>query len=284
MDAPPPDIFVYTDFRAYLRDAYLHRKTRDSRFSHRFINGRIGAKSAGWFSDVIENRLGMSPKHIRPIAALFRLKEAEAEYFRLLVELEQSDSLRGKTDALGRILAFRGSKPEPVVAAQFEFYGEWYHAALRELLMLLPFEGDFAALAKTLEPPILPKQARKSLLLMARLGLVSETPSGRWKPKSAVVVKDAGPKTLPWARIQQAFIERALEALQRYGKEERDFSALTLTFSPETFRKASEEIAGLRKRLLALSEQDSGRNRVYQCNFQVFPMSRPIEVPHAAKH
>jgi len=36
----------------------------------------------------------------------------------------------------------------------------------------------------------------------------------------------------------------------------------------------------LRKRLLALSERDAARDRVYQCNFQVFPLSRTLEVNH----
>jgi uncharacterized protein (TIGR02147 family) len=262
MDRKAPLIFGYTNFRAYLRDAYTMRKSLDRKFSHRYINAKLGAKSSGWFSDVVTNRLGMKSKYIRPIASLFGLKENETEYLRLLVELDQSDSLKDKTVALGKIMAFKGVKAESVVAAQFEFYEDWYHSALRELLLLIPFEGDFEALAKTLQPPILPKQARKSLLLMAKLGLVAQTPSGRWKPTTPIVVKDSTLNSIHWALIQKAFIRLSLSAVERYGKEERDISALTLNFSPEGFKQASEEIAGLRKRLLALSEQDRPRNRV----------------------
>jgi uncharacterized protein (TIGR02147 family) len=109
---------------------------------------------------------------------------------------------------------------------------------------------------------------------MARLGLISRTPAGRWVPRSAVVVKDPSLKSLHWARIQKAFLELAISSLERHGKQERDFSALTLNLSPENFRKAGEEVAALRKRLLALSQRDAGNNRVYQCNFQIFPPSR----------
>lgn len=282
MDAKTPDIFAYSNFRLYLRDAYLHRKSTDRKFSHRFINKRIGCRSSGWFSDVIERRLGLMSKYIRPLSSLFGLKDAEAEYLRLMVELDQGESLSERTAALNRLMAFKGAKPEVVGTAQFEFYSEWYHSALRELLLILPFQGDFNALAKTLEPPILPRQAKKSLLLMAKLGLVAETPSGRWKPRSVMVVKDASVGSVHWARIQKAFLQLSLSALDRFDKEERDFSALTLNLSQESFNKAEEEIAGLRKRLLALSEQDKAKNRVYQCNFQMFPMSRPIEVSHVS--
>jgi uncharacterized protein (TIGR02147 family) len=283
MDIKPPDIFTYSNFRLYLRDAYLHRKALDKKFSHRFINQRIGCRSAGWFSDVVERRLGLLSKYIRPLSALFGLKSTEAEYLRLLVELDQGDSLKERSTALDRLMAFKGAKPEVIGTAQFEFYSEWYHSALRELLLLLSFEGDFAALAKTLDPPILPKQAKQSLLLMAKLGLIVQTPSGRWKPRNTIVVKDGTLGTVHWARIQKAFIELSLSAMDRFDKEERDFSALTLHFTPENFRMAGEEIAGLHKRLLALSQQGKGKSRVYQCNFQMFPMSRPIEVHHVSK-
>lgn len=275
-----PDIFAYTDFRAFLRDAYLQGKTRNPRFSHRYISGRMGVRSSGWFSDVVEGRMGLLAKHVRPLAALFSLDEAEGDYLRLMVELDQADSLNGKTEALRKIMASSGARPEAIGAGQFEFYGEWFHSALRELLLILPFTGDFESLARTLDPAIPPKQARKSLLLMARLGLISQSPAGRWVPKSAVVVKDPSLKSLHWARIQKAFLELALSSLERHKKEERDFSALTLTFSPENFRKAGEEVAALRKRLLALSQRDSGNNRVFQCNFQIFPLSRPVEETH----
>jgi uncharacterized protein (TIGR02147 family) len=272
-----PDIFQYTDFRAYLREAYLEGKSRNAGFSHRYISMRMGTRSSGWFSDVVERRMGLKPKHIRPLASLFSLNEAEGEYLRLMVDLDQSGSLDAKTEALRKIMTFRGARAEAVGAGQFEFYGEWYHSALRELLLIHPFTGDFESLAKALDPAIPVKHARKSLLLMARLGLVSRTQAGRWVPKSAVVVKDPSLKSLHWARIQKAFLELALASLERHGKQERDFSALTLNLSPENFRKAGEEVAALRKRLLALSQRDAGNNRVYQCNFQIFPLSRPVE-------
>jgi uncharacterized protein (TIGR02147 family) len=205
-----PDIFQYTDFRDYLREAYLQAKARNPKFSLRYISGRMGTRSSGWFSDVVGRRMGLK----------------------------------------------------------------------RELLLILPFTGDYESLAKALDPAILPKQARKSLLLMARLGLISRTPAGRWLPRSAVVVKDPSLKSLHWARIQKAFLELAISSLERHGKQERDFSALTLNLSPENFRKAGEEVAALRKHLLALSQRDAGNDRVYQCNFQIFPLSRPIEEPH----
>lgn len=281
MDRAHTDIYAYTDFRAFLREAYLRRKASDTRFSHRFINGRIGARSAGWFSDVTENRMGLKSKYVARLASVFGLKPGEAAYFRMLVELDQAETLKDKTDALQRLMSARGLRSRAVGLDQFEFYSAWYHSALREVLALLDFRGDFEALGKLLNPPLTAAQTRKSIMLLAKLGLIRQSPTGRWVPQAEVLVKDSTLKSLHWARIQRAFLELALPAIEDYDHRERDFSSLTLSFSAETFRKAGEEIAALRKRLLALSERDAARDRVYQCNFQVFPLSRTLEVKHA---
>jgi uncharacterized protein (TIGR02147 family) len=272
------DIFQYNDFRAFMKDAYKSRKRLDGKFSHRFIQLKIGVKSAGWFADVVAGRMGLNPQHVQPLSALFNLKTSGRDFFRLLVELDQSESVGARTRALKSIMSFKGVKPEVVGNDQFEFYGAWFHSALRELLILLPSKNDHETLARMLEPHVMPKQIKKSLLLMARLGLIKETPSGRLKPTSTNLIKDKSASQVQWVMIQKAFIELSLTALERYKKEERDFSALTLTFSPEGLRKAGEEIACLRKRLLTLSEKDQGSNRVYQCNFNVYPLTKTIEV------
>ena len=66
----------------------------------------------------------------------------------------------------------------------------------------------------------------------------------------------------------------AIEALDRYPKEERDISALTLTLSPEAFKAAQEEIRALQRKLLALTDLYPKPDTVYQANFQLFPLSR----------
>src|SRR3954463_5134792 len=119
MDKHAENIFEYGDFREFLRAAYVAAKRRNRNFSHRYINGKIGVKSAGWFADVVSRRLGLKPAHVRALSELFGLKAAERDYFRLLVELDQSESVTDKTEALRRLLAFKGAKPEVVGADRF---------------------------------------------------------------------------------------------------------------------------------------------------------------------
>ena len=55
MKEQKPDIFQYVDYRLFLSDLYRYFKSKEPKFSHRFIALKIGAGSAGWFS---ERRIG----------------------------------------------------------------------------------------------------------------------------------------------------------------------------------------------------------------------------------
>ena len=93
-----------------------------------------------------------------------------------------------------------------------------------------------------------------------------------------VLVKAPAAESRYWNQILEALGRLALAAVATARKEERNFSAITLCLSPEGLKQAGEEIANLRKRLLLVSEKDKAKNRVYQCLFQVFPLTSPVEI------
>ena len=59
-----------------------------------------------------------------------------------------------------------------------------------------------------------------------------------------------------------------------FPPEERGFSTLTLPLTGDKIRKAKLAIKNLRMYLLALAENGTKADRVYQFNFQLFPVTR----------
>jgi uncharacterized protein (TIGR02147 family) len=264
----------FAGYRALLADHQQRLKAGDTHFSHRFINQKMGARSAGWFADVLAGRQRLKARQVSTLAALFRLEPREKELLRILVDLEAADSAEAQGAAHARWLDFRGVAREEIDRDRFRYFERWYYPALRELLLLSPFDGDYAALGARLDPPISARQTKEGMHTLSRLGLLN--PSA----PAPVLVKRPG-KTPHWRKAMEAAQDRARPALTRFTREERDFSTLVLALSPEGLRLAGEEIAALRRRLLALSARDPGKNRVFQCLFQVFPVSRHVEDPHA---
>lgn len=279
MSAAPalPDIVAYAEYRHYLRDRYRALKAADSRFSHRYINAKVGARSSGWIGDILAGRQKLHLTQVRGLASAFRMDAREQDFLSALVELERAEDPEQRIAAMEKWLSLKGPNRETVGKDRFGFFEHWYHLVLREALGILPFTGDYAKLGAALEPPIKAAKAKKALDLLQRLGLIAPQTWNRRVSDLPVLVKSPEGGAGEWNRILKDLMTLAPRALEKFPKEERDFSALTLALSPAGLKKAGEEIAHLRKRLLLIAEKDRGQDRIYQCLFQVFPVTGKLE-------
>lgn len=280
MVTPAPDILEFAEYRKFLFERYRFLKLNDRKFSHRYINGRVGVKSSGWFGDLVSGRQRLLPSHVRSVAAVFKLNAEEQKCLHALVELEAAETPEDSASAYEKWAQLKGVGRETIAKDRFKFYDRWYISAFRELLALRPDVRDPAVLAAALDPGITAKQAQEALGLLERLGLLDVGDAAAPK-KTPVLVKDPAARTRHWKKMMISMIKLGRRALDKYDREQRDFSGLTLTFSPEGLKKAGEEIAALRKRLLYLSEKDKRSDRVYNCLFQVYPVSHSLEASDA---
>ena len=76
------------------------------------------------------------------------------------------------------------------------------------------------------------------------------------------------------ANFMRANIELGFEAFERFPKEERDLSSMTISINPKTLPLIREELAALRKKVLEITNKDPEPKNVYLCNIQLFPATR----------
>ncbi len=272
----PPDILQFAEYRKYLQERYRFLKLNNRNFSHRYINSKIGVKSSGWFGDLMAGRQRLKPGHVRRIAAVFKLNPVEQKCLHALVDLDVAETPEDCALAYEKWYQIKGIGQETLTKDRFKFYERWYFSALRELLALYPGERNPEILAMALDPKIKPKQAAEAIKVLEQLGLTQGI-SGAAKPSMPVLVKDPAARTRHWKKMMVSMMKHGRRALENYGRDERDFSGLTLTFSSDSLKKAGEEITALRKRLLYLSAQDKKCDRVFNCVFQIYPVSIPLE-------
>lgn len=270
-------IFIYNDFRLFLKDTYLARKETDRKFSHRYIAQHVGATSSGWFSDIINGRITLTRQFIPALVKVFALRAKEADFFELLVGYGQAETLEEKNRFLQKIISFKDIEPLIVTKNQFDFYRNWYFTAIRELLLYIDFKGDVSVLVQKLSPAIKPAEARQAIETLLSIGLIKENEQGFLKPVEKTISKDSAFQTVHWRNFMVAMMQLAQESVDRHKAQERDISTVTVGLSASAYAVARQEIALLRKRLLALSEQDTQVDKVYQCNFQLFPLSQSLQ-------
>ncbi len=268
-------IFDYTDYRKFLKDFYTHKKSENSHYSYRYIAGKVGFKSAGHFSQIIQGKANISPYLVKRFAEFLRLKKKEAQYFELLVNFSQAKIHSIKTDYYERILEFNSDrKPKVLSPDQYEFYQKWYYAVIRDILSIYPFSGNFRKLASLVEPTISTAEAKKAIALLERLRLIQKDADDIYRVTDAIISGPVEGRSIAVSTYAIQMLDQAKDAIEFIPRNERNISGVGFSISEDTFEQIQREIRDMRKRILFLVEKDPNPDRVYHCTFQLFPVSK----------
>ena len=78
-------------------------------------------------------------------------------------------------------------------------------------------------------------------------------------------------------RLLRQFFELGRESLDRFAKEERVCSTVTVSTSREGYERMNERLAQCRKEILEIAGEKTSRlDRVYHMNLQMFPVTVPL--------
>jgi len=267
------DVFGYTDHLRLLRDLYEKHRQENPFFSHRVACRHLGYKSSAMFLHILRGDYRISGAVIDNLCRLFKLSEEQARYFKLIILYNQAKSNIEKRYCLEEIYRFTDVNAKKVSFRQYAYYQEWYHSAIRAILGFLPFQGDYAELAQRLSPPISAGQAKKAVHLLEELGFIRKNSQGCYEPTEQVITTGDEATAQAISTFHLKTIDLAKEAIDRFPRGRREISTLTLGLSGETLEKAREEVRECRKKILQMVKHDVKADRVYQFNFQLFPMT-----------
>ena len=273
----PISVFQYLDAREFLREAYRHEKRLNPAFSQRYIAQILKASSSSFFRDVLSGKSGLTPSRILGFAKLFKLTKAETAYFEDLVAYTQAETAEEKRHALGKLKAtVPAGKHTLLEAFQTEYFSKWYYAAIRELLGVHDFRGDCEELGKLLNPPISGTEAQEAIRVLERLKLIRKAVHSGYEVTERVVL--SGPQ-IPPAKVRPALLgnlDLARRALDAFEAPQRPFSYLTVSVSEQSAQQIQEMLRGFKQKVFELVTQDQNVDRLYQLNFQFFPLSEVI--------
>lgn len=268
-------IFEYDNYREYLRDVYRFYKETRPQFSYRYFSQKAGFRSPNFLQLVIEGKRNLSPQSIERFANALKLTKKEAEFFRILVHLNQARTVGEKKIYAEQLMQFRPFRYiHPLRKDQYRYYTEWYNIPIRELTMLSDFSEDPAWIARRLIPPISPQQAQKAIDLLLQLGLLKRDEYGRLVQTDAFISTGDEVTSTSVADYHRTMIQKGAEALDRFPGPDRDISSVTMALSDKNFGEIKALIQRFRKELLAIADQDRAPEGVYQVNFQLFPLAK----------
>jgi uncharacterized protein (TIGR02147 family) len=271
------DVYEYLDYRKLLKDLYLERKGRNTKFSYRYISLKTGIRSSGYFANILSGKSNVALNLVLKLCQLFGLKGAEAEYFELLVHFNQAKTHDEKNHLFDRILKVKKSKVRTLLPESYEYFNNWYYVVIREMLDFYSFRGDYEALAKMVSPPITAKEAERAIQVIEALGLAKKNAKGVYEKVDALVSTGDEVKSTAVVNFQKATLDLAKRSFDIYPMDSRDVSTLTITISQRNFRRIKDRIRNVRREILELAKADALTDTVYQLEFIAFPVTRPVE-------
>jgi uncharacterized protein (TIGR02147 family) len=270
-----PNVFDYTSYRDFLRDFYEAKKAENKNYSYQCMAMRAGFKSKASFANIISCGQPLASRRSCDVAGALGLGKRETDYFDALVHFNNAATVEEKELHFERMRSLTPkSKAVRLQESQYDFYSNWYHCAVRELVTQIDFKDDFALLAKTMDPPITPVQARRSVELLVGLGMIEKMDDGRYRQSQPVITAADAVTTLAIQNFHREFLSLAAESISRHPKNIREVSAITAGLSRKSFQRIQDELRQFRRRLLDIVADESSPEAVYQIAFQMFPLSK----------
>jgi uncharacterized protein (TIGR02147 family) len=272
-------IYLYSDFRLFLKDHYAFHKQHTRGYSFRAFSKAAGFSSPNFIKLIMMGEKNLTEESAAQLGRGMALDANAAEYFQDLVRFGQAKDVNAKRLALERIeQARRRQSIGELAEGDAAYLREWYLPVLRELTALPDFQADAAWIAKRLSFPVPPKAIRSGLEYLEAHGFLERDGDGRLHRKERVLASgdlSGKPALEAMARhyhVQMA--ELAKQAVFQWPKEKRSVSNTTLSLPRAGYELALKRMEALRTELLDLAARETGAAELHQLTMILFPLTQ----------
>ncbi|QQS05457.1 MAG: TIGR02147 family protein [Fibrobacterota bacterium] len=267
-------VFEYLDYHVFLREWIDAKKADRSTYSYQELANRARMKSRSFLRMV-----AMGERDLLHAAAV-RLSEAmgltarESEYFLALVGYNNASDPWERNLYLAKLKAINKPSQRKILSTQqFLLFSEWYIIPIWELVTSKPFGNDFKSLGQLLDPTISPEEARNAIAILLELDLI-EPEGDKYAQKEYILHTKDELVSATIKSYQAKTIDLAQNALSRMPTDLRNIGTLTLGLDADSWIEIQEEMKFFRQKIIDISAKTKSPDRVYQLNFQAFPLTK----------
>jgi uncharacterized protein (TIGR02147 family) len=267
-------IFEYTNYREFLRDFFEESKREDPRFTHRYLAERLGLSTPNLIWLVMQGKRNLTPDVGAKLAGFLRFTIRQRRYFEAMVGFLNAKRHEEKNEYFSRMIEVRHAlKIKDIAERLYDYYTNWYNPVIRELVTYSDFRGDYKELGKKVSPPVSESEARQSVRLLLKLGMLRKK-AGRYVQTEPLVGTAAEVRSTAVVNYHRTMAQLAASSYDRCKTDEHNITSVTLSMTKEHLFRLARETTDYRKRLMALAQNGSLKTKVYQVNIQIFPVSR----------
>lgn len=269
------NLFQYLDYRKYLVDHYTLAKTSRAGFSLRSFSAKAGFGSSNFYKLVMDGDRNLSDASIEKFSKALNHTKQEQEFFRNLVLFNQASEHDIKNTYYKKLIQSQKlSTLKPIEKHQYEYYSNWYHAIVRELIQSPDFDGSTQWLAAKITPRLNENQIQKSIDLLEKLGFISRDTHGKWQQSTSVITTGTESRSVTLMNYHKCVLDLVKNQLDQIPPDYRDISALTLGVDDHTLQLIKTKIQDFRREILELVASQNSTNTVVMLTLQLLPVTK----------
>lgn len=265
-------VFEYIDYRELLKEAYDERKAALPLYSYRMMAESLEIDGSYLFR-ILQKDLHLPVRCMPRAVEFLKLSGRSAEYFQMLVAYARERKASARCDILEKALNLRDVERCHLGGGELSFFHDWWIVAVRCLLEVLDGRANPREISERLQPPISEAQAREALDLLLRLGLVRKADSGRLVPAQVHLTADGEDRRLAVQAFQKKILALAGESVDRFPRDRRDISTLSLAVDAQAFSDIREMLRECRRQIQKRVEETTRSDRVMQLAMAFFPLA-----------
>ncbi len=271
---PVTDFLGYRDF---LLKLYDFLKEESPSYSYQQLAEDLGFSRSNVLWLVITGRRRLSPSATGRIIKALDFTGIERRYFEALRAYNNARRADEREAIFQELVALKKlTVAKPDAQHALEYFSEWYHPIIRELVGLEDFRSDPEWINERLIIQLMPMQVHRSLELLEKLGLIAyDRKRGKHVLTGGQILPDRDVDRMASVRFHQRMCDMAREAVTRVAASRREMNTMTVRIGDDIAMKASAILYRACEQIMKLeAESKSKGDQIFQVNVHLFPLTK----------
>lgn len=275
------DVMEFVDYRLFVEAIYQAVKKAHPEYSYIQFSCDIGFPKTNFIWQIVNDKRGFTPKAATTFVEALGLKHAVRRYFLTLRDHNHARKPEERARLFDELMRIKlVSNPDKDQEKNLEYFSEWYHPVVRELVARDDFKGDPQWICKQLSFRLMPKQAQESMDLLLRLGLIKlNRQTGQYKQTALQIHPDRKVNKLASVKYHQELCDMARESITLLENDRRDLNGLTIRIADQHFEQLKLIIHNACEAIMELEAKHPHGDQVVQLNLQMFAYTKKRSSP-----
>lgn len=270
-------ITSYDSASSFLKDYFLQKKKKNSKFSIRSWSSKMGLKSHGALQQIINGKRHLPKRYLPQVASSLNLSDDELKYLDALLDYEKSKTQSEKSYFLKKL-----EKLKPIVFEDrfrqinsYQFFKNPLHSILLSLMRREGFKLDIDKIKNTLCFKVTDYELQDVIQRLVDLKLIAIN-------GEKVIVADYHIRNkidIPSKAVQRFHQKMSLIARDQVVKqsvESREYNSVSFNIKKSSIKEAKKRIRNFMNEFLEDFSTTDEKSVLYHINMQLFGLTKDL--------